>query len=128
MFKKIFLIIIALAIFSFAGCVVENSHPASNLRDSYQVPSYSRIVDGVAEVVNFGSIVSQQNLGLWVNGTGKATATPDVAILTLGAESQRKNVKQAQSDVSEVMNKIKSVLNNYGVADKDIQTRIFYIY
>lgn len=131
MFKKVFLVVISLmAIFSLIGC---SSTPVLDPGNSYKPTPYNPVVAGnfpsahadsllPQQIANPSLIVSQQNLGLWVNGTGKATATPDVAILTLGAESQRKNVKQAQSDVAEVMNSVRSVLNNYGVADKDIQT------
>ena len=138
MFKKVFLTVKMLQIVtlvailflmtissSFVGCLDirdANDRSILNPGDSYKVNSYSRIVDGVAEVANSSSIVSQQNLGLWVSGTGKATAPPDVAILTLGVESQRESVKQAQSDVANSMSSVMSVLNNYGVADKDIQT------
>ena len=125
MFKKVFLIFL-MAISSFAGC---SSTPILNPGDSYKPTPYNPIVAGnfssssaSSQIANTSSIVSQQNLGLWVNGTGKTTATPDVAILTLGVESQRKNVKQAQSDVANSMNSVMQVLNNYGVADKDIQT------
>ena len=125
MFKKVFLIFL-MAISSFAGC---SSTPILNPGDSYKPTPYNPIVAGnfpsssaLSQITNTSSIVSQQNLGLWVNGTGKTTATPDVAILTLGVESQRKNVKQAQSDVANSMNSVMQVLNNYGVADKDIQT------
>ena len=127
MFKKVFLTILFLmAISSFAGC---SSTPILNPGDSYKPTPYNPIVAGnfppssaPSQIANASSIVSQQNLGLWVNGTGKTTATPDVAILTLGVESQRKNVKQAQSDVANSMSNIMHVLNNYGVMDKDIQT------
>ena len=125
MFKKVFLIFL-MAISSFAGC---SSTPILNPGDSYKPTPYNPIVAGnfpsssaLSQITNTSSIVSQQNLGLWVNGTGKTTATPDVAILTLGVESQRKNVKQAQSDVANSMSNIMHVLNNYGVMDKDIQT------
>ena len=127
MFKKVFLTILFLmAISSFAGC---SSTPILNPGDSYKPTPYNPIVAGnfppssvPSQSVNTSSIVSQQNLGLWVNGTGKTTATPDVAILTLGVESQRKNVKQAQSDVANSMSSVMQVLNNYGIADKDMQT------
>jgi uncharacterized protein YggE len=74
-----------------------------------------------------GIIISQQNVGLWVNGLGKATATPDVVILSLGVESQEKNVAQAQKGAAEAMNKVMSALKNAGVADKDIQTSQFNV-
>ena len=122
MFKKVSLVLLLVSIFSFAGC-------GSVLDPGY---SYKPVVSNISSahvdsllpqaIANPSLIVSQQNLGLWVNGTGKATATPDIAILTIGVESQRKSVKQAQSDVANSMNGIMQVLHNYGVVDKDIQT------
>lgn len=74
-----------------------------------------------------GIIVSQQNLGLWVSGLGKATATPDIVVLTLGVESQQKTVAEAQKDAVNAMNGIMQVLKSNGIADKDIQTSSYNI-
>ena len=74
-----------------------------------------------------GIIVSQQNLGLWVSGIGKAAATPDIVVLTIGVESQQKTVAQAQKDAVEAMTGIMKVLKNSGIADKDIQTSQYNI-
>lgn len=74
-----------------------------------------------------GIIVSQQNLGLWVNGSGKASATPDIVVLSLGVESEQPTVAEAQKGAVEAMNKVLQVLKNSGIADKDIQTRQYNI-
>jgi len=74
-----------------------------------------------------GIIVSQQSLGLWVNGLGKATAIPDIVVLTLGVESQQITVAQAQKDAVDAMNKVMQVLKGSGIADKDMQTSQFNI-
>ncbi len=74
-----------------------------------------------------GIIISQQNVGLWVDGIGKAMAVPDVVLLSLGVESQEKTVAQAQKEAVDAMNKVVSALKNAGVADKDIQTSQFNI-
>jgi len=113
MFKKVSLVVSLAITLSFVGCV---SPPPI-----YKIAPASPVYD-VSSIALPSSILSQQNLGLWVSGTGKTTATPDIAVLTLGAESQQKSVKQAQSDVANSMNRIMQVLNNYGVVDKDIQT------
>jgi uncharacterized protein YggE len=86
----------------------------------YQGPTSSTVSSG-------GIIVSQQSLGLWINGTGKATGTPDVVVLTLGVQSQDKTVAQAQRAAVDAMNGIMQVLKGAGVADKDIQTTQFNI-
>jgi len=74
-----------------------------------------------------GIIVSQQNVGLWVSGLGKTTATPDIVILTLGVESQQKTVAEAQKGAVEAMTAVMQVLKSGGLADKDIQTSQYNI-
>jgi len=73
-----------------------------------------------------GASGSQQT-GVWVSGTGKVTAVPDVAILSLGVEAQEKTVKAAQSEASSAMNAVGDALKTNGVADKDIQTQWYSI-
>jgi hypothetical protein len=72
-----------------------------------------------------GSIFNTQTTGIWVSGEGKATAVPDVAILSLGVQAQATTVDQAQSQASNSMNAVVAALKTGGVADKDIQTRVF---
>ena len=74
-----------------------------------------------------GIIVSQQSLGLWVDGSGKASATPDIVILSLGVESEQKTVAAAQKGAVDAMTKIIQVLKSSGIAEKDIQTRQYNI-
>lgn len=80
-----------------------------------------------ASVSSGGIIVSQQSLGLWVNGEGKTTGTPDIVILTLGVQSQNKTVAQAQKAAVNAMNSIMQVLKGAGIAVKDIQTTQYNI-
>jgi uncharacterized protein YggE len=75
-----------------------------------------------------GLITSQQNTGIWVNGEGKVTVVPDVAILSLGVEAQAATVAQAQSEASTAMAAVVSELKAGGVAEKDIKTQHFSIY
>lgn len=89
---------------------------------------YQTGVPGQSGAVGTGGIiVSQQSLGLWVNGEGKATGTPDIVILTLGVQSQDKTVAIAQKAAIEAMNNIMQVLKSTGIADKDIQTTRYNI-
>ncbi|MDD5312188.1 MAG: SIMPL domain-containing protein [Dehalococcoidia bacterium] len=74
-----------------------------------------------------GIIISQQNVGLWVNGLGKTTAAPDIVLLSIGVESQQRTVAEAQKEAVEAMGRIMNVLKNSGIADKDIQTTQFDI-
>ena len=70
---------------------------------------------------------SQQQVGLWVTGEGKAKAAPDIVLLSLGIEAESKTVARAQQDASKAMNAVMKVLKDNGIADKDIQTQQFSI-
>jgi uncharacterized protein len=74
-----------------------------------------------------GVTVSSQQTGLWVNGEGKIEVVPDVAVLTLGIESQETSVSVAQANASAAMDKVLQALKAQGIADKDIQTQYFSI-
>lgn len=81
-------------------------------------------VNGTLELK--GNLNSQQE-GIWVNGEGKVTAVPDVAILSLGIESQEASVEAAQANAAEAMDSVMNALKDNGVEDKDIQTQYFNI-
>lgn len=71
--------------------------------------------------------LNSQQQGIWVNGEGKVTAVPDVAILSVGVQSQAVSVADAQSQAAGAMDKVMTALKNGGVAAKDIQTQNFNI-
>jgi len=71
--------------------------------------------------------LNNQQQGIWVNGEGKVTAVPDVAVLSLGIESQELTVAEAQARASEAMDKVMKALKDAGIDDKDIQTQYFNI-
>jgi len=73
-----------------------------------------------------GSLDNQQQ-GIWVNGEGKVTAVPDVAILSLGIEAQGASVAEAKAQAAEAMEQVMTALAGEGVAEKDIQTRYYNI-
>lgn len=70
---------------------------------------------------------SSQQTGLWVNGEGKATYVPDIAVLSLGIEAQEKTVAQAQNAARDAMSKVLAALKTKNVAEKDIRTQTFNI-
>ena len=74
-----------------------------------------------------GIIVSQQTLGLWVNGSGKSYGAPDIVVLLLGVESEQSTVAGAQRSAADAMDNVIRVLKNNGVAEKDIQTKQYNI-
>jgi uncharacterized protein YggE len=98
-----------------AGCNSASSAP----------PVFSALVGGGDQ--SGGIIWSQQNVGLWVTGEGKASGAPDVANIVLGVQVQESSVAVAQREAAEAMDKIIKVLKSKGVADKDIQTLQFNI-
>ena len=63
-----------------------------------------------------------------IDGEGKVTATPDVAVVSLGVQSDAKMVKDAQADNSKKMNDIVKAVKDAGVKDADIQTTNYNIY
>lgn len=63
-----------------------------------------------------------QNAGILVTGQGQITATPDIAYLTLGVDSQASTVATAQAAATNAMTAVMLALKNKGIADSDITT------
>jgi uncharacterized protein YggE len=74
-----------------------------------------------------GEAASGQNTGIWVNGTGQVTVTPDIAILQVGVESQETTVAEAMEKASVAMANVESALAERGIESEDIQTHYFSI-
>ena len=70
---------------------------------------------------------ANQQTGIWVNGEGKVTVTPDVASLNLGVSAQATTVVEATSQAAAAMQKVMDTLKGNGIAEKDIQTQYFSI-
>ena len=68
-----------------------------------------------------------QQQGIWVNGSGKVYAVPDVAVLRLGIEAREATVAGAQAEAAEAMAEVTEALKSNGVDEKDIQTQSFSI-
>lgn len=86
--------------------------------------------DGVKLNTDNGELkinLNSQQDGIWVNGSGKVMAVPDVAILRLGIEAQESTVTEAQSRAAEAMDKVMEALQREGVDEKDIQTQRYNI-
>jgi uncharacterized protein len=65
--------------------------------------------------------------GIWVNGQGKVTVTPDIGTLTVGVSAQSPTVAAAQSQAAAAMDKIIAALAGNGVARNDIKTQYFSV-
>jgi len=75
-----------------------------------------------------GFSINNQQEGIWINGQGVVTVTPDIATLSLGVEVQAESVTTAQEQAAIAMDEIMTALTDNGIAEKDIQTQYFSIY
>lgn len=89
------------------------------------VPSPTAPAPATSPEVNVA--LNTQMEGIWVSGTGKVAAAPDIAMLRLGIETQEVSVSEAQAKASEAMDKVMAALTENGVAEKDMQTQNFRI-
>jgi uncharacterized protein YggE len=73
------------------------------------------------------NIITEQQVGIIVNGAGTVTVVPDIVKLNLGVRSQETTVAAAQVKAAAAMDQIMSVLKENNIAEKDIQTVQFNI-
>ena len=73
------------------------------------------------------NIITNSQQGIWVNGQGIVTVTPDIATVNLGISAQASTVSEAMSQASTAMDKIMAALTSSEVDKKDIQTSYFNI-
>jgi len=71
---------------------------------------------------SLNSIVTTKTDTFTVTGTGKASAVPDVAIITVGVKAQGATVKQVQQDLNTNNNKVIDAVKKLGIDAADIQT------
>lgn len=62
-----------------------------------------------------------------VGGTGKASVAPDIALLTLGVESQAPALAEATADAAKRMSAVLARIKALGVADADITTVVYSV-
>lgn len=132
--KGIFAIIaLALGMLFLLACA---SQPAPNGGESQSTPNQAAIGAGLAALLSGqGSPAfrtgyagaSNGNTGVWVSGTGEATAAPDLAILSMGVEALADTVSESRSQAADAMAATIAALQEQGVALVDIQTRTFNI-
>jgi uncharacterized protein len=82
---------------------------------------------GAADATTPISVNVNSQQGIWVNGTGTVTVTPDIAVVNLGVSAQSSTVADALSQASAAMNKISAALTANGINSKDIQTSYFNV-
>jgi uncharacterized protein YggE len=71
--------------------------------------------------------VNGQQQGIWTSGEGKIYVTPNMAVLTLGIESQEDTVALARDNAAAAMEAVIAAIKARGIADEDIQTQYFNI-
>ncbi len=62
------------------------------------------------------------------SGTGKATAVPNTALLSLGVTKTATTVTDAQNQANSVINKLTNDLKNLGILETDIKTTNYSVY
>ena len=65
--------------------------------------------------------------GIWVNGTGKASGAPDIAVISLGVEALEDTAAEARAEAAKAMADVMAVLTEAEIPAKDIQTSYFNI-
>lgn len=89
----------------------------------YALSSNKAAAESSANYMNF----STQNSGIWVNGQGKVTVIPDIAVINMGVETQAESIEEAQRQAAESMDALMRMLKDTGIASKDITTQYFNI-
>jgi hypothetical protein len=70
----------------------------------------------------------QQSHTISVSGSGQVSARPDVAVVTLGVQTEDKEASAALSQNNEGMRRLIDALKEAGVAAEDIQTRSIHLW
>ncbi len=70
----------------------------------------------------------KQERTISIQGQGKVTARPDVAVTTMGMIAEGETVAEAQEQNTEVMNNLIDRLKSLGITEEDIQTTNYNIY
>ncbi len=78
-----------------------------------------------AQAVTTASTTDTTTYTISVNGTGKVSVTPDMAVINLGVEAISPDPARAIKDNNERMTAVINAIKAQGVEDKDIQTTNF---
>lgn len=82
--------------------------------------SFTKIFGPIPFSLN--SVVTTKSTTFDVTGEGKVTATPDVAMVTVGIQANAPSVKASQDQINSVINKVSDAVKKLGVDPKDIKT------
>lgn len=123
----------------------ENRNQPVSINQSPKTDDSSRVGQAVNRVPNSNTIpvggvtanisatgqtleTSSTQAGIWVTGIGKINIEPDLAVVSVGVETESKTVTLARDKAATAMAAVVKTLKSYGLADTDIQTRSFNIY
>jgi hypothetical protein len=81
---------------------------------------YTKIFGPIPFSVNSVQTTKQDTFS--VNGEGKVSAVPDMAVVTVGVQASGSNVSEAQNKLNTNINKVSAAIKQLGVDAKDIQT------
>lgn len=94
---------------------------------AYAIVFFGTVIRNNLEKFYFIGQAEKSERAITIQGSGKVTATPDVAVTTLGMIATAPTVVEAQQKNTTVMNNLNSKLKALGVDVKDIQTTHYYI-
>src|SRR5438132_3433772 len=89
-------------------------------------PSSTTQVAAAAPLVTLAAATTTNSVTVVGDGTG--LATPDQAVLSIGVQATRPDVRSAVAAMTAEMNKLNASLKSSGVAAKDIQTTGISVY
>ena len=127
------LMALALGALVLAGCTASITEGTEEPLEAGSTGAPTAILGEPATGANVFSGVSTASSGvsgqsgIWVNGVGKVTVEPDLAVLNLGVEAREATVSAARSSAANAMTRVIAALKDHGIADLDIRTQFFNI-
>lgn len=85
------------------------------------------IANNIKTFKRIGMADRQQN-AITIEGLGKVTAAPNIAVTSVGLVTEKSDVAAAQLENSKKMNALVASLKKLGIADEDIKTAQYQIY
>ena len=73
------------------------------------------------------SVTTTKTDAFTVNGTGKVTMVPDIAVVNVGVTAQGSTVTKVQQEINSKMNAVTAAIKKLGVEEKDIKTSYYDI-
>ncbi len=94
----------------------------------YVIILVGSIIRNNLQKYNFIGRADRAERTITVQGIGKVTAKPDIAVTSMGMISSAKTVSEAQQKNTTIMNNLIEKLKGLGIDAKDIQTTNYNIY